>query len=91
MLPVRLPACHARPQVNALDDSKAVFYWALAPLAAFYGLFAALLLPNASWLHPTALAEHWIAALPESVSCFVKVGRCRLRAPAAPARRAGCS
>jgi len=42
-------------------------------MAIFYGVFAAVLLPNASWLHPTSLGEKWIAQLPDSLSCFVKV------------------
>jgi hypothetical protein len=56
-----------------LVNSKAVFHLALAPMAIFYALFAAVLLPNAAVLHPVALAEQYIHMLPESLSCFVKV------------------
>lgn len=45
-------------------SSKSVFYWALAPMAIFYTLFAAVLLPNAAVIHPTALAEQYIKVLP---------------------------
>jgi AAA family ATP:ADP antiporter len=56
-----------------LVNSKAVFHLALAPMAIFYALFAAVLLPNAAVLHPVALAEQYIHMLPESLSCFVRV------------------
>lgn len=51
-----------RTQVGSLD-SKAVFYWALAPMVAFYALFAAVLLPNANALQPVALAAKYCAQL----------------------------
>lgn len=54
-------------------DSKAVFYWALAPMVAFYAVFAAVLLPNADALQPVALATKYCAQLPESLGCFVRV------------------
>jgi ATP/ADP translocase len=44
-------------------DSKAVFYWALAPMVAFYAVFAAFLLPNADALQPVALATKYCAQL----------------------------
>jgi hypothetical protein len=51
----------------------AVFYWAIAPLAAFFSFFASALLPNVAALHPTGLAERLGASLPESLSCLVKI------------------
>ena len=60
------------PQVNKVPH-QAIFYWALAPLVAFYALFAAILLPNVGWLHPVDQVATWSAALPDSLSCFVKV------------------
>lgn len=62
---------HATPspaQVQKLD-SKAVFYWALAPMVAFYALFAAVLLPNADALQPVALATKYCAQLVRSLVC----------------------
>jgi hypothetical protein len=56
-----------------------VFYWAIAPLAAFFGLFAAVLAPNAHWLHPTEAAAAMCSGLPE-----VR-GPAPLRAAASPA------
>jgi hypothetical protein len=52
----------APAQVSSLD-SRAVFYWALAPMAAFYALFAAVLLPNVDALQPTALAAQYCSQL----------------------------
>jgi ATP/ADP translocase len=37
-------------------DSRAVFAWTLAPHITFFAVFAAVLLPNADLLQPTALA-----------------------------------
>lgn len=44
-------------------DSKAVFYWALAPMVLFYTLFAAVLLPNADALQPVAQAAKYCSQL----------------------------
>uniref|UniRef100_A0A383WNC7 ADP,ATP carrier protein n=1 Tax=Tetradesmus obliquus TaxID=3088 RepID=A0A383WNC7_TETOB len=60
-------------KLGKLVNSSAVFYLALAPMAIFYALFAAVLLPNAAVLHPVALAEQYMAVLPASLSCFVCV------------------
>jgi ATP/ADP translocase len=54
-----------------------VFYWAMAPLVIFYAFFAAVLLPNVGSLHPLDKVASWLAALPESLACFVKVSLCR--------------
>lgn len=58
-LPVDAAACQGK-----VVSSDSVFYWALAPLAVFYALFAAVLLPNAAAIHPTALAEQYVKVLP---------------------------
>ncbi|GBF98341.1 plastidic ATP ADP-transporter [Raphidocelis subcapitata] len=56
--------------VTAFEKTpNAVFYWAIAPLAAFFGLYAAALLPNAAALHPAGLAAALSAALPASLAC----------------------
>ncbi|KAF8060041.1 AATP2 [Scenedesmus sp. PABB004] len=60
--------------LNKRLPPRAVFHAALAPLAAFFALFAAVLLPNAHILHPVAAAERCIATLPDSLACFVRVG-----------------
>lgn len=44
-------------------DSQSVFYWALAPMVAFYAFFAAVLLPNADKIQPVALAAKYCATL----------------------------
>lgn len=53
-------------------DSRHVFYWSLLPLAAFFALFAVVLLPNVATLHPLGAAEQWAARLPASVGCLVR-------------------
>lgn len=58
-------------------DSKAVFYWALAPMVAFYAVFAAILLPNADALQPVALATKYCAQLVRLLAA------CALRSPCA--------
>jgi ATP/ADP translocase len=58
-----LHACTATPVQVAGLDSKAVFYWALAPMVAFYAFFAAVLLPNADVIQPVALATKYCATL----------------------------
>lgn len=50
----------------ASKDSKSVFYWALAPMVAFYAFFAAVLLPNADKIQPVALATKYCATLVSS-------------------------
>lgn len=62
-----------RLQVSGLD-SRAVFNWALAPMVLFYGLFAAVLLPNADALQPTALAAQYCAQLVGGRACSPKFG-----------------
>lgn len=52
---------------------RAVFPLALAPLAGFFALFAAVLLPNAHALHPVEAAAALAAALPDSLACLVRV------------------
>lgn len=49
-------------------DSKAVFYWALAPMVLFYTLFAAVLLPNADALQPVAQAAKYCTQLVSSLA-----------------------
>jgi len=64
-------------QVAGLD-SKKVFYWALAPMVAFYALFAAVLLPNADALQPVALATKYCEQLvrQDTAGCTViRLGR----------------
>lgn len=55
------------------DRPNRVFYWALAPLTAFFLFFGAVLLPNASWLHPTAAAASLAASLPEGLTVIVNI------------------
>ncbi|KAI8468826.1 MAG: TLC ATP/ADP transporter-domain-containing protein [Monoraphidium minutum] len=53
----------------------AVFYWAIAPLAAFFAFFALALLPNlpnVDALHPTWLLAK-LGSLPDSIGCLVKL------------------
>lgn len=57
--------CPVFVQQGQMVDSEAVFYWALAPLAVFYAVFAAVLLPNAAVIHPVALAEKYIHMMPD--------------------------
>lgn len=57
-----MPAVLHALQVAGLD-SKAVFYWALAPMVVFYAVFAAVLLPNADVIQPVALATKYCATL----------------------------
>jgi hypothetical protein len=60
--------------VTAFEKTPtAVFYWALAPLAAFFGFYAAALLPNAGALHPAGLSAALAAVLPSSLACVAGI------------------
>ena len=50
-----------------------MYHFTLAPLILFYAAFAALILPNVGWLHPTERFASLTAQLPDSLACFVKV------------------
>ncbi len=59
-------------QVAHLPE-QAVFYAAIAPLLAFYALFAAVLYPAAPGLHPTALVDTWLPHWPIGLHGLLKV------------------
>jgi len=53
--------------------SRVVFYAAIAPLVAFYALFAGVLYPAHSVLHPTGLVEAAASWMPTGLMGLVKV------------------
>lgn len=51
-----------------------VFYVAILPLVAFYALFATVLYPAATYLHPHGMYERLAAHVPVGLHGLLKVG-----------------
>lgn len=55
--------------------SRAVYYVTIAPLVAFYALFATVLYPSHTWLHPAGLVDAAAPWIPTGLLGLVKIAQ----------------